>query len=62
VTYRENARFVSDLGAPVIALLNPHPGEIVLDLGCGDGALTEMIVAAGAKVYGADTSLAQLRA
>jgi SAM-dependent methyltransferase len=62
VTYRENARFVSDLGAPVIELLNPNPGEIILDLGCGDGALTEKIAAAGAKVYGADTSLTQLRA
>jgi 2-polyprenyl-3-methyl-5-hydroxy-6-metoxy-1,4-benzoquinol methylase len=58
-TYRVNARFVSDLGAPVIELLNPKLGEIILDLGCGDGALTEKIAAAGAKVYGADASLAQ---
>jgi hypothetical protein len=33
------ARFVSDLGMPVVALLAPRPGERILDLGCGDGAL-----------------------
>jgi trans-aconitate methyltransferase len=39
-TYAENARFVSDLGMPVVAWLNPKAGERILDLGCGDGALT----------------------
>ena len=33
-----------------IALLAPRPGENILDLGCGDGVLTEKIVAAGATV------------
>ena len=54
--YAENARFVSDLGQPVLDLLNPQPGERVLDLGCGDGALTEKLVAAGAEVVGIDSS------
>lgn len=54
--YAENARFVSDLGQPVLELLNPQPGERILDLGCGDGALTEKLVAAGAQVVGVDAS------
>ena len=54
--YAANARFVSDLGAPVLALLDPRPGERILDLGCGDGALTERLAAAGAEVLGVDAS------
>jgi SAM-dependent methyltransferase len=54
--YARNARFVSDLGAPVLELLAPRPGERILDLGCGDGALSERIAAAGAEVTGVDYS------
>jgi trans-aconitate methyltransferase len=54
--YARNARFVADLGQPVIELLAPRPGERILDLGCGDGALTTKLVAAGATVVGADAS------
>lgn len=54
--YERNARFVSDLGTPVLELLAPRPGERILDLGCGDGALTERIAAAGARVTGVDAS------
>jgi trans-aconitate methyltransferase len=54
--YAQNARFVSDLGQPVLELLAPQPGEHILDLGCGDGALTEKITAAGARVVGVDAS------
>ena len=52
--YAEHARYVSDLGAAVFELLDPQPGERILDLGCGDGALTEKLVAAGASVLGFD--------
>ena len=54
--YDKNARFVSDLGGAVLNMLAPKPGERILDLGCGDGALTEKIAALGAEVIGIDTS------
>ena len=53
--YERNARFVSDLGAEVLDLLAPKPDETILDLGCGDGALTERIAASGARVCEAAT-------
>jgi len=61
-SYATHARFVSDLGEPLLALLDGKANEMILDLGCGDGALTEKIVAAGCRVYGCDSSLPQLQA
>jgi len=52
--YAETAHFVPALGAPVVELLAPSAGERVLDLGSGDGVLTEKIVAAGATVVAVD--------
>jgi trans-aconitate methyltransferase len=54
--YARNARFVAELGEPVVDWLAPKPGERVLDVGCGDGALTASIVARGADVVGVDSS------
>ena len=42
--YAANADFVPALGQPVLDLLQPQSGERILDLGCGDGALTEKLV------------------
>ena len=55
-SYRTNAAYVPALGAAVFELLNPRIGERILDIGCGEGALTEKIVAAGATVVGVDAS------
>jgi SAM-dependent methyltransferase len=61
-TYAKHGRFVSDLGSGVVELLEPRAGERILDLGCGDGALTEKLVAAGAQVVAVDASEAQVAA
>jgi len=58
--YAENARFVSDLGAPVVELLAPKAGEKILDLGCGDGALTIKLAELGCDVIGVDSSPPQI--
>ncbi len=60
--YARNARFVSDLGGPVVALLGPVNGLRVLDLGCGDGALTERLARSGADVVAVDASESQAAA
>ena len=54
--YATHARFVSDLGAPVVELLAPSTGERILDLGCGDGALTRLLRERGADVVAVDAS------
>ncbi len=61
-TYAANARFVAELGAPLLDLLAAKPGESILDLGCGDGALTERVAATGADVIGVDASPDMVRA
>jgi trans-aconitate methyltransferase len=60
--YAENARFVADLGSDVLTMLAPAPGEHILDLGCGDGALTRKIAAAGATIVGVDGAPDMVRA
>jgi 2-polyprenyl-3-methyl-5-hydroxy-6-metoxy-1,4-benzoquinol methylase len=48
--------FVWKYGADVVSLLDPRPGERILDLGCGTGHLTAQIAESGAKVLGVDRS------
>ena len=55
-SYSTHARFVADLADAVVEWLNPQTGERILDLGCGDGALTQKLVKAGATVKGVDKS------
>jgi len=59
--YGKHGRFVSDLGMPVVELLSPRSGERILDLGCGDGALTFKLVELGCAVVGVDSSAEMVR-
>ena len=54
--YATHAPFVPLLGLPVLELLNPQPGESILDVGCGDATLSDKIREAGATVVGIDSS------
>jgi trans-aconitate methyltransferase len=60
--YAANGRFVADMASGVVDLLALQAGEGVLDLGCGDGALTEKLAATGAIVTGVDSSAAMVHA
>ena len=60
--YACEAGFVATLGEPLIDLLAPRSNEQILDLGCGDGALTEKLLSHGCKVIGVDSSREQVTA
>ena len=47
---------MAELGAPLLALLAPRTGERILDLGCGDGALSQRIAETGAIVVAVDAA------
>jgi trans-aconitate methyltransferase len=54
--YARNGAFVHGLAGGVLELLRAQSGEYILDLGCGDGQLTQQIAASGAHVLGVDAS------
>jgi len=60
--YARHAAFVPELGHAVLEMLGAKPGELILDVGCGDGALTQMIAQAGANVIGLDASVEMVEA
>ncbi len=60
--YARNACFVPKLGQAALQLLDAQPGELILDVGCGDGALTARIAEAGARVIGLDSDSAMVEA
>jgi SAM-dependent methyltransferase len=60
--YRTEAGFVAELGLPVVEWLAPKSGERILDLGCGEGALTAKLAALGCDVVGVDASAEQIAA
>lgn len=54
--YGRNGAFVHQLAGGVVEWLAAQPGERILDLGCGDGQLTQKLAQAGAQVTGVDAS------
>jgi trans-aconitate methyltransferase len=54
--YEARHSFVWQFGEGVVELLDPKPGERILDLGCGTGQLTQKIAELGAEVTGLDAS------
>ncbi|WP_236705033.1 class I SAM-dependent methyltransferase [Hymenobacter sp. AT01-02] len=59
-SYTQKHAFVFHYGAGLVDVLAPQPGEVVLDLGCGSGELTQEIASRGAAVVGLDASATML--
>ena len=58
--YQNNHNFVWKYGDNLVEILSPKPGELILDLGCGTGQLTQKIADAKAIVIGIDNSPAMI--
>ncbi len=60
--YGQRFGFVAQLAEDLVALLDPQPGERIVDLGCGTGTLAAQIAARGAEVLGIDADPAMIDA
>jgi len=54
--YEDKHAFVWQYGEDLLQWLNPKPGELILDLGCGTGQLTAKIAEFGAEAMGIDSA------
>ena len=54
--YARVGGFVAELGGAALDLLDPAPGERILDVGWGEGSLTKWLIERGATVLGIDNS------
>lgn len=59
--YNTKHNFVTNYGFDILKILMPQPHELILDLGCGTGDLTDNIAKAGAKVVGIDSSPSMIK-
>ncbi|MBX0324158.1 methyltransferase domain-containing protein [Halomicroarcula sp. F13] len=59
--YDDGHGFVHEYGRDLLTLLDPEPGERVLDLGCGTGHLTAALADSGAEAVGIDASAEMVR-
>jgi trans-aconitate methyltransferase len=60
--YQRQFGYVSAMAGDLLELLDPRPGEAVLDLGCGTGELAAAIAATGARVWAIDADPAMVAA
>lgn len=60
--YGKDGAFVHQLAGGVFEWLAPQPDERILDLGCGDGQLTQRLIESGARVTAIDSSPAMVSA
>lgn len=54
--YTDHFDFVYQYGEDVMGLIDAAPGSFVVDLGCGNGALSERLKEKGYRVLGVDAS------
>lgn len=54
--YKENFAFVHQYGEDVLNLISAKEGALVVDLGCGNGALSKKLLDRGYRVLGIDAS------